>query len=65
MCDAIYINVPEIMWFMARLQSSSTTSKLKKSILDSYTTLVSDGSHFPVSSIGSCDWVISTLGGGE
>ena len=44
--DVVSIMVPEIMWFMSRLQYSSTTFKLRKSILDGYVIVVSDGSIF-------------------
>ena len=51
--DDISTKVPAIILFMSRLQCSSRTSKLKKSIIDGSVIVVSDDLYFPVSSIGS------------
>ena len=50
---------------MSRLDSSPSTSYLKRSLREGTVIVISDGSYFPRYNIGSCAWILSTPDGKE
>ena len=63
--DVVSISAPKVDWFMHRLNSSPSTSKLLSSLVDGSALGVSDGSYFPHEQIGSCAWILSSSDGSE
>ena len=63
--DVVSISAPKVNWFMHRLKSSDTTSKLLSSLIDGSALGVSDGSYFPQEQVGSCAWILASSDGSE